>query len=161
MCFTSWEICTRKYVVYVIRINNHHHSVEYPGAMICCNLRGLVITSSQCAMSSNTQNTYWRFLLRYMMILASHTALAENHSHSFGGDDLLSVIDCNQKKLRFPSCKCYIKLHQLADLQIFMTKINLKGNWWLKDFKSKTFFLQNFIYPNFTYFTPQNMNPSK
>ena len=24
-----------------------------------------------------------------MMILASHTALAENQSHSFGGDDLL------------------------------------------------------------------------
>ena len=32
-----------------------------------------------------------------MMILASHTALAENQSHSFGGDDLLFFIDCNQK----------------------------------------------------------------
>ena len=44
MWFSSWEICTRNYVAYVIRINNHYHSVEYPGVILCCNLRWLVIT---------------------------------------------------------------------------------------------------------------------
>ena len=78
MWFTSWEISTRKYVAYVIRINNHYHSVEYPGAMICCNLRWLVITvASMCDVCRYTQI---KTLL--MMILAWHTALAENQSDS-------------------------------------------------------------------------------
>ena len=63
-----------------------------------------------------------------MIILASHTAPAENQSHSFGGVDLLFFINCKQKKLRFESCERYVKLHELANLQISMTKINLKSN---------------------------------
>ena len=46
MWLSSWEICTRNYarMSHVIQINNHYHSVEYPGVILCCNLRGLVIT---------------------------------------------------------------------------------------------------------------------
>ena len=46
--------------------------------------------------------------------------------------DLLFFIDCNnatKKKMRFASCKHYVKLHQLANLQIPMTKMNLKSDW--------------------------------
>ena len=71
------------------------------------------------------------------MILASHTALAENQSHSFGGNDLLFFIDCNQENLRFASGKQYVKLRQLAKLQIHMTKANLNSNWWLTGFNNK------------------------
>ena len=60
------------------------------------------------------------------MILASNTVLAENQSHRFGGGDLSFFIECNQKN---SSCKQHVKLHQLANLQIGMTKIYLTSSW--------------------------------
>ena len=43
--------------------------------------------------------------------------------------DLLFSAAMQPKKMRFASCKHYVKLHQLANLQIPMTKMNLKSDW--------------------------------
>ena len=50
--------------------------------------------------------------------------------------DLLVFIDRNNvtKRVRFASCKHYVNLHHLANLQIPVTKMNLKSDWWLMGF---------------------------